>query len=123
VYRFINTSVLKETDIVDRAIIKKGDEGWVPVNASDNPLFTKGAYALMVRADGTIQRTGQKLYRMPREFGVQRNNYWINEDRKRRSVRLESPSSGSEGIRDDMANTGQETLSREVFVGQQTANV
>lgn len=120
-FKWVNTSVQKETDLCDRAYMQKVEDGWSLVNPSDLNLPDS---AKRFVKDGVIQRPGQVLMKIPREIAQEITEYYMAEDRKKRNVSLRELA--IKGATDEQgtgfANVNEE-VARTSYVGEQTANI
>lgn len=87
-FKWVNLDVQGDSGICDRMWLDRMDTGWVPVNPEDYPEF-KGRLSHLVK-NGQVRRPGQILCKMPKHLAESRNEYFRNEDRKRRAVRIDA---------------------------------
>lgn len=118
-FRWVNVSVQGDTQIVDQMYAYRLEQGWLPVDPKDHPLLQQPRYKHLNK-DGKFVRKGQVLMKMPKRLAISRNEYYVNEDRKKRGIPLHDAAQSDSGVRGFGVTSSVKT---ETFIGNNVRGI
>lgn len=116
-FKWGNTDVQGDSRIVDSTFARRLQEGWAVVNPSDHEEFNKPELKIFVKGE-QVRRNGQILLKMPKAMAKSRNDYYMAEDRRKRSVSMSDLLNAPAGF-----TTSTEGTTRQTYVGANVKNI